>query len=463
MLEIIKELQLAIGKEKVLLGEDVSDRYYHIWHMNDGLKAKAVTLPQSTHEVSSICKICTKHNQEVIVFGGLTNLVGSTETKGHEIIISMERMNKIEEVDPLSRTMTVQSGVILENIQSLAKDHELLFPLNFGAKGSAQIGGCISTNAGGLRVLKYGMTRSLVLGLEIVLMDGTILSSLKKIVKDNSAYDIKQMFVGSEGTLGIVTKAVLKLIEAPKSRNSAFLAFNDYEKLVKFLKFLDKELAGALSGFEVIWRNSYEVMTGTGAHHKAPIPHGFKYYVLVESLGADQKRDREKLQEIIEKAILDELAEDAVMAFTDSDLNWFWAIREDVKIMADQGNYDQHFDVSAPINALGQYVDEVEAQINALDEVVAAFPFGHLADGNIHFIVAKNNQSNELKDKINDLVYKPLTSLGGSVSAEHGIGVHKKKYLALCRNETEITLMKTLKKTLDPKGLLNPGKVLDLE
>ena len=462
MLEIIQKLKEAIGDEKVLTGQDVKDRHYHIWHMGEGLNAQAVLLPSTTNEVSEICKLCHEHNQEVIVFGGLTNLVGSTETKGHEIIISMERLNEIEETDALSRTMTVQSGVILENIHIEASKHNLLFPLNFGARGTAQVGGCISTNAGGLRVLRFGMTRALILGLEAVLMDGTIISSMKKIVKDNSAYDLKQMFIGSEGTLGIVTKAVIKLIEAPKSRNSAFLAFDSYDKVVSFLKFIDQELAGALSGFEVIWRKTYETMTGPSAHNKPPLPHGHKYYVLVESLGANQEKDREQLQSIVEQTIINENAADAVMAFTESDLNWFWKIREDVKVLAEQGKYDQHFDVSAPINEMGAYVDAAEEKINALDQVVAAFPFGHLADGNIHFIVAKESADEDLKNEINDIVYNPLTALGGSVSAEHGIGLHKKKYLALCRNPAEIAMMKNLKKSLDPKGILNPGKVLDI-
>ena len=462
MSELIDKLIQEIGVEKVLLGEDVKERHYHIWHMGEGLNALAVTLPSTTEEVSKICKVCNDHDQAVIVFGGLTNLVGSTETTGNEIIISMERMNQIEEVDDVSRTITIQSGVILQNIHEAVKDKELLFPLNFGAKGSAQIGGCISTNAGGLRVLKYGMTRSLVLGIEAVLMDGRIINSMKKIIKDNSAYDLKQIFIGSEGTLGIVTKAVLKLVEAPKSRNSAFLAFNDYQQVVAFMKFIDRGLAGALSGFEVIWRASYEVMTGPDAHNRPPLPHGYKYYVLVESLGADQEADKLKLQNLIEETIVNERAEDATMADTESDLNWFWTIREDVKVLAEQGNVDHHFDVSAPINSLGAYVDKAEAALNALEGVHAAYPFGHLADGNIHFIVAKDHNDEALKNTINDIVYNPLQALNGSVSAEHGIGLHKKKYLALCRTQEEIDLMKTLKLTFDPKGLLNPGKVVDV-
>jgi FAD/FMN-containing dehydrogenases len=227
---IINELKEKIGAEKVLTGESVKERYFHVWQMDESLNAKAVLLPKTTQEVSDILKICHAHKQSVVVHGGLTNLVGSTETEGNEIVISTEKMNAIEEVDEQSRTMTVQAGVILEAVQNAAKEKELLFPLNFGAKGSAQMGGVISTNAGGLRVFRYGMTRNLVLGLEAVLADGTIISSIKKIIKDNSAYDLKQLFIGSEGTLGIITKAVLKLVEAPKSRNSAFVGFNDYEK-----------------------------------------------------------------------------------------------------------------------------------------------------------------------------------------------------------------------------------------
>jgi len=193
-------------------------------------------------------KLCHKYGQAIIVLGGRTNLVGSTKPRGDELLISLEKMNAIVEVDPASRTMTVEAGVILENIQLSATNSDLMFPLNFGAKGTAQIGGIISTNAGGLRVLRYGMTRKLVLGLEVVLADGTIISSLKKIIKDNSAYDLKQLFIGSEGTLGIVTKAVLRLSEKPSSRTSCMVALSNYEQVVDFLKHIDKGLAGTLSG-----------------------------------------------------------------------------------------------------------------------------------------------------------------------------------------------------------------------
>jgi len=459
---IIKELENYLTADQILTGDQLNDKYYHIWKMDQGLNALAYLLPRNTEDVSNILKLCDQYNHPVIVFGGLTNLVGSTETEGHEIIISMEKMNSIEEVDPGSRTMTVQSGVILEQLQLKAKEYDLLFPLNFGAKGSAQIGGVISTNAGGLRVFRYGMTRNLVLGLEVVLMDGTVLSSLKKIIKDNSAYDLKQLFIGSEGTLGVITKAVLKLSEAPRSRNSAFVGINTYENVVQFLKFADRELAGTLSGYELIWNNTYEAMTSPPALSKPPLPHHYEYYVLVESLGSHQESDRSNLEKLLETALEKQIIEDAVLAFTDSDLDWFWKIREDVHILVSQCAYDQHFDISVPIPLIGDIIHKATEKLQAVDGVTHIFPFGHVADGNIHFVIGKENESSELKNAINKIIYGPLLEIGGSVSAEHGIGLHKREYLSLCRTKDEIDVMKRIKRTFDPKGLLNPGKVINI-
>jgi len=214
-----------------------------------------------------------------VVHGGLTGLVGGTATQKEEIVISTEKMNRIEELDKKSRTMTVQAGVILENIHQAASEKNLMFPVSFGAKGTAQIGGIISTNAGGLSVFRYGMTRNLVLGLEAVLADGTVISSMKKIIKDNSGYDLKQLFISSEGTLGIVTKAVLKLEEQPKSRNSAFISLNSYEKIVELLRFMDEGLGGNLSAFELMWEKTYRGLTNEHSSVKPPLPYGYKYYV----------------------------------------------------------------------------------------------------------------------------------------------------------------------------------------
>jgi len=461
-MNIIELLKQKLGVNKVLTAEQIKDRYVHIWRMDIPLDALAVVLPQSTKDVSDVMKICHANNQAVVIHGGLTNLVGSTKTQSNELVISLEKMNHIEELDEKSRTMTVQAGVILEAAQMAASGRNLLFPLNFGAKGSAQIGGIISTNAGGLKVFRYGMTRNLVLGLEAVLADGTIISSLKKIIKDNSGYDLKQLFVGSEGTLGIVTKAVLKLVEAPKSRISAFVAFDEYDRVVDFLKYMDAGLAGTLSSFELIWQETYKAMTSLPASAKPPLPQNFKYYVLLEGLGSHQENDQLHLQELLENAFQKEMFLDAVIADGKADLNWFWTIREDVHVVKCQANNDHHFDISLPIALIGETVEEMTKELKKIEGVERVFPFGHIADGNIHFIIGKENTSISLRNKINEVVYQPLKALGGSVSAEHGIGLDKKQYLSYCRTDEEIDLMRTLKMTLDPKGILNRGKVISI-
>lgn len=459
-MDIVNILEAKIGTYKVVTGTAVSDRYHHIWKMDQPLQAKAVVLPRSTQDVSDVLSICNNAGQRVSVHGGLTNLVGGTETHEDEIVISLEKMNSIEEVDAQSRTLTVQSGVILENIQAAAEAEDLLFPLNFGAKGSAQIGGIISTNAGGLRVFRYGMTRNLVLGLEAVLADGTIISSMKKIIKDNSAYDVKQLFIGSEGTLGIITKAIVRLVESPKSRVSAFVGLSDYNHVVSLLKYMDKGLGGTLSSFELIWPNTYGRMTSP-ENIKLPLPNDYKYYVLLDSLGNNHDNDIQILESLLEEALDKGLIMDAVLASNQSDLEWFWRIREDVNVIASHCTYDQHFDVSLPIPLIGDYVDNVLRNVQEIDGVEGCYAFGHIADGNIHFIVDKESEVDSLRMSINDLIYEPLQAIGGSVSAEHGIGIHKKAYLHLCRTPQEIQLMKTLKNTLDPNGILNKGKIFD--
>ena len=457
---VIPILREKLGPDKVLTGPALKERYIHIWSMSTPLNALGVVLPSDTEEVSIIMKVCHQHNQPVVVHGGLTNLVGSTETTEEELVISTEKMNRIEELDPASRTITVQAGVILEVVQNAAKENDLLFPLNFGAKGTAQIGGVISTNAGGLRVFRFGMTRTMVLGLEAVLPDGSIISSLKKIIKDNSGYDLKQLFIGSEGTLGIVTRAVLKLVEAPKSRSSAFVAFDKYEKVITFLKYMDRGLAGTLSGFELIWGNAYQFMTSPPERVRPPLPHGFDYYVLLESLGSDPKKDRQQLEKLLGNALEQKHLLDAVVAHSQADLDWFWRIREDVHVFLEACPNDQQFDISLPIPLIGKVIEKITQELNQVPQVLNVFTFGHMADGNIHLIVGKSEASQELIKRVNDIVYEPLQNIGGSISAEHGIGMHKKSYLHLSRTAEEIRLMKTLKRTIDPKEILNRGKVI---
>jgi FAD/FMN-containing dehydrogenase len=455
----IRSLTQIVGEPNILHSGAEKERFTHIWKTDIPLEAKAVVFPSSTEEVSEIMKYCYITKQEVIVHGGLTNLVGGTETESNQLVISLDKMNLIEEVDPQSKTITAQAGTILENMIDAAKEKNLLLPMSFGAKGSAHIGGVVSTNAGGLRVFRYGMTRQMVLGLEAVLPDGTIISSLKKIIKDNSGYDLKQLFIGSEGTLGIVTKVILRLSEAPTSRSSAIVGIDSYDQVIDLLKYLEKNLAGTLSGFELMWKNTYTAMTGDQSHLTAPISTEYNYYVFVESLGSQPKQDYERLENLIGNSLEMELIQDGVMMQSERELNSIWQIREDVSILAAQANFDQHFDISIPIPLIGELVDQAVRELNKLPFVERIFTFGHVADGNIHFIIGKKENNPKIIEAINELIYSPLKEVGGSVSAEHGIGIHKKAYLSTSRSKEEIDMMKTLKLTFDPLNILNPGRI----
>lgn len=459
---MIAALEAIVGAKNVLANGAEKTRFTHIWKTDIPLEALAVVYPTSTAEVSSILRLCHENNQAVVVHGGVTNLVGATQTENKHLVIALDKMNTIEEIDEQSRTITLEAGVILENAIDAADEKNLFLPLSFGAKGSAQVGGVISTNAGGLRVFRYGMTRQNVLGLEAVLADGTVISSMKKIIKDNSGYDLKQLFIGAEGTLGIVTKVIFRLQEKPLSRSSAIVGVDKYENVVALLKFMEKGLAGALTGFELMWQRTYRAMTQAPSTYVAPLPDHYPYYVFIESLGSNQQKDQERLTDIIGEALEQGLVGDGVLAQSERELQSIWKIREDVSVLADLAHYDQHFDISLPIPVIGEEVDLI---INALEQmafVEKIFPFGHVADGNIHFIIGKKENSTEIVEAINAVVYANLEKNKGSVSAEHGIGLDKKAYLHTSRSSDEMDLMRLLKKTLDPKGILNPNRIIEI-
>ena len=457
MVEILKQI---VGEDSVLSDGKEKSRFDHIWKTDIPTSALAVVFPKSTNELSSIMKVCFEKNQKILVQGGLTNLVGSNKTFKDEIIISLDRMNRIEEIDKKSRTITLQSGVIVEDAINAVNEKDLLLPLNFGAKGSAQIGGVVSTNAGGLRVLKYGMTRGLVLGLEAVLSNGEVISSMKKMIKDNSGYDVKQLFVGSEGTLGIVTRVIFKLEEKPESRCSSLVALNNYDNVVNLLKFIEKGLSGKLTGFELMWNDTYKTMLDSSEKYSSLLPSVYPFYVFIESLGSNLNSNFDKLSEIISEAAEKNLIEDAILAQNEREQKIIWDLREDVSVLAKKSKFDQHFDISLPIPLIHKEVQIATKKLKKLSFVEHVFTFGHVADGNIHFIVGKNDNSIVNTEKINKIIYSNLKKNGGSVSAEHGIGLDKKKYLYTSRSAEEINLMKTLKEALDPKNILNPGRVI---
>ena len=459
---MIEELKSFVREGDLLTDGQEKNRFTHIWKTDIPLQAIGVVFPRTTAELSSIMKLCHKHQQSVVVHGGLTNLVGATQTEGNELVIALDKMNVIEEVDEKSRTLTVQAGAILENAIDAAADKNLLLPLSFGAKGSAQVGGVVSTNAGGLRVFRYGMTRQMVLGLEAVLPDGTIISSMKKMIKDNSGYDLKQLFIGAEGTLGIITRVIFRLQEKPQSRVSAFVGIENYDNVIGLLKFMEKGLAGTLTGFELMWNRTYRAMTEGDHGYPPPLPYDYPYYVFIECMGNHLESDFERLEHLMTEALENTLISDGVLAQSERELQNIWKIREDVAVLADQANFDQHFDISLPLPVIGKEVNIIIDALEKLPFVEKIFPFGHVADGNIHFIIGKQENSPEIIKAINAIVYANLTKNKGSVSAEHGIGLDKKDYLTTSRTADEIDLMRLLKKTLDPQNILNPGRIISI-
>lgn len=440
---------------------EAQSRFSHIWKTDEPLKCKGVCFPKTTQDVSTIMKWCHKNQQKVVVHGGLTNLVGGTQTKADQLVLSLEKMNRIEPVDPQNRTVTAEAGAILENVLESAENQNLFLPLSFGARGSAQVGGIISTNAGGLRVFRYGMTRSWILGLEVVLPDGTIIENLKTLRKDNSGIDVKQLFIGAEGILGIVTKAVFRLIEKPQTRHSVIFTTNDYSKLLQTLRYFDQTLGARLTGFELLWKNTFLTMTAVDTPYQSPLQTVENYVVFVEVLGKDSGRDVQDLQDACAYGFDQKWIADASFFDTAAAQEECWKIREDVAALEAHAPHNQHFDISIPIDQIGTIVNQIIQQLQSLNGVLGVYPFGHVADGNMHFIVGKRNDGHELSKQINEIVYQPLAAVKGSISAEHGIGLDKKPYLHLSRNQDEIHIMKGLKQLFDPKNILNPGRIVD--
>jgi FAD/FMN-containing dehydrogenase len=418
----------------------------------------AIVRPASTQEVSAVLKACNDAGQAIVPMGGNTTMVQGTARLHGEIALSLERMNKIIEVDLKSRTMIVEAGAILQTVQERAEEEGLLFPLDLGARGSATIGGNISTNAGGNRVIRYGMTRELVLALETVLADGTVLPSQGKALKNNTGYDLKHLFIGGEGTLGVVTRATLRLYPQVTSDNCAWVAVPTFDALTKFLAHMESASAGTLSSFEVLWQDYYEFQTGDLTPHGAPLAHGQDFYVLLENLGADQARDSARFEEILGQALEQEIIVDAVIAKSEAERDAMWEIRDDVFQLVHIAPL-WAFDVSLAIGDMDTYTNDLKAALMKRWPEHRLMIFGHLGDGNLHVIVSVGDDSEEAHHAVEEVVYAGVRTLNGSVSAEHGIGLEKRDYLNWTRSDEEIALMKQIKALFDPKGILNPGKV----
>lgn len=458
MQQLLDHIAEIVGRDHLLTGEAVRQRNAD-WFTHSPCEAAAIVRPANTEQLSRVMALCHAAGQPVVTHGGLTGVVHGAVAAPNELAVSLERMTAIEAVDPVGGTLTAQAGVPLQRVQEAAVEIGMQFPVDLGARGSCTIGGNIATNAGGIRVIRYGMMRQQVLGLEAVLADGRVISSMNTMLKNNAGYDLKQLFIGSEGTLGIVTRAVLRLQPALPSEQCALVSVPSFEALTRLLNLALRRIG--LSAFEALWNSHYRLMTEESGAHTPPLATDSPFYAILESQGMDTERDAEQFQALLEEAFEAELITDAVLASSEAQRQAIWAIREDIEALVRTLKPVFSFDVSLPIPAMETYVEGLEQRLaEAFPGVARLVAFGHLGDGNLHIMVTVRDAAAECRRAVEQLVYAPLAEIGGSVSAEHGIGLEKRDYLHFSRSEEEIATMRLLKQALDPKGLLNPGKVL---
>ncbi|MFM9851182.1 MAG: FAD-binding oxidoreductase [Sphingomonadaceae bacterium] len=437
---------------------EVSEKYHGDWLMRAGPDDVPLALarPKTSEQVSHLLAACNAARIPVVPQGGLTGLTGGAVPSKGALLVSMERMIDVEPVDVAAQTVVVGAGVPLERIQEIADAAGLMFPLDIGSRGTCQIGGNLSTNAGGNRVLRYGMARALVLGLEVVLADGTIISSLNQMLKNNAGFDLKQMFIGSEGTLGIITRVVLRLVPKPRAMAVSLASFADYPQCERYLALARTQLGDALSAFEVMWPDFYERATARKAG-APPLPVGAGAYALVEISTSDDSAEAQ-LGAFLEAALEAGIVEDAVLAQSVQQTRTIWAIRdmggELIQAYSPAGN----FDLSVATSRIDSLVTQCCAVLEARWPGIETIFFGHVCDGNIH-LIAGGFGADQL-EAVELAVYQVTRDHQGSISAEHGIGLHKRDHLGLSRTEAEIALMRTIKAALDPHNILNPGKVL---
>ena len=418
--------------------------------------------PDSTETVSKILSICNETRTAIVPQGGNTGLVGGQIPFNNEIILSLSRLNRIRDVDASGMNMIAEAGATLAAVQDAAAKTDRLFPLSIASEGSATIGGNVSTNAGGVHVLHYGNTRDLVLGVEAVLADGRVLDMLRTLRKDNTGYDLKQLFIGAEGTLGIVTAVALKLFPQPAERVTALIAVRDPQAAVNLLSYLQAATGGAMSAFELMPRLGLEFVLAHIPQTADPLAKPSPWYVLAEASGGANSH----LEDALESALSSSgLVTDAVIAQSDTQRAALWKLREGMsEAQKPEGGSIKH-DVSVPINSIPAFMKEGIAAVEKLVPGVRPVPFGHLGDGNIHFnfTVPKYGDNaaflarwNEIQDTVHDIVNR----YHGSISAEHGLGIMKVHEIERYKSAAELDVMRALKRTLDPNNILNPGKVV---
>jgi len=458
----LQELRDLLGPVAVMAGGDVPARNRNDYSGMPATAPLAVVRPADTAGVAAALRICHAHGIAVVPQGGLTGLCGGGRAGPGEIALSLERLTGIEEIDPAAATMTVAAGTPLETVQQAADAAGFFCPLDLGARGSCAIGGNLSTNAGGNRVIRYGMAREMVLGLEVVMADGTVVTSLNKMIKNNAGFDLKHLFIGSEGTLGIITRVVLRMFPKPGSRMVAMCAAEDYGTVLKLLAAARSGLGPLLSAFEVMWPDYWDLAVSDLRARNPFAGDDTRYgaYVLIEALGTDPAADLPRFEAWLEKLLEEGTVPNAVVAQSLADEKALWGVRDACGELHQLWPGHLAFDIGLPVASMDDYARACKAQLAEQVPGCQAVFYGHIGDGNVHIVAAVPGAAVQPKDAVEEVVYGLVQQYGGTVSAEHGIGTLKRRWLGHARSPEQIALMHTLKAALDPKGILNPGKVL---
>ncbi|WEX89822.1 FAD-binding oxidoreductase [Sinorhizobium garamanticum] len=454
-MSVIEDLIRSLG-EAVLTGDRIAERHRSDASLTGRNLPSAVVRPASTAEVATALSICNAHRQSVVPQGGMTGLAGGANPNTGDVVISMERLSGIEEIDAAAATMTVLAGTPLEVAQRAAEEAGFLLPIDLGARGSCQIGGNLATNAGGIRVIRNGVARDNVLGIEVVLADGTVVSSLNKMIKNNTGYDLRQFFIGSEGTLGIITRAVLRLRPLPAGRLTALCALDGYADVIALLKRAQRELSG-LSAFEAMWESYFRFnceAEGRQFFETSPV-----FAAIVEQDVHGLDGEREQFEAFLGQVLEDGLIGDALIAQSEKEAQAFWRVREGHamdRLLPSLVNLD----VSLPIGDIGRFAEECGRALSTLFPSAHVSFFGHVGDSNLHIAFSVPDADQETAHQVDAVVYPLVAAHHGSISAEHGIGTLKRDFLDRSRSQAEFEVMRRIKDALDPNGILNPGKVL---
>ncbi|MGE5094199.1 MAG: FAD-binding oxidoreductase [Betaproteobacteria bacterium] len=464
---LVAQLRAIVGERGIVSPADQAP-YEVDWRDYFRGHAAVVVKPASTEEVSQVVSLLAKARVAIVPQGGNTSLCGGgiPDDSGRQVIVNLSRMNRIRAIDPQNNTMTVEAGCVLANVQQAAAEHGRLFPLSLAAEGSCEIGGNLSTNAGGTGVLRYGNTRDLVLGLEVVLPDGRIWNGLRGLRKDNTGYDLKHLFIGAEGTLGLITAAVLKLFPRPRAQATALVAVETPAAAVALLSSLRERCGERITGFELISRLCLDLVFRHIPGSRDPFAQVHPWYVLVElSDSTEGQALGTLLEESLGAIVEDGAILDAVVATSQAQRQALWKLREDVPEAQKLDGVSIKHDVSVPVSRVPELIERAGSALMARFPQVRIVAFGHVGDGNIHYNCSTGDPA-EAKaffrhsEEVNHIVYDVVSALGGSISAEHGLGQLKREEIKRYKSDLELDLMRAIKRTLDPGGIMNPGKVL---